>query len=644
MVIKYIDKLGNIPLDTRYHVWLGREPLFDDVVLCLPTYFFTFLTSSELSNINQQFGREATTGSHSDQRLVCLRMDNTSSSSSTQQSAKAPSRGLLPGFLRRTFTTWEVNDDEYGEEDEDNDDDDDDDVNSSSNSPWSSAPSSDEEDRNTTLTVNRGSGGRKGEVFTTTNNHRAGDDVDNDDDGTRSAMNIGLMKISDVDIITSTNNTKGGINGDGGGLGKTMTSTIRSPRPASLRAVAFPPLPSNSIESHNQLEGGLEETNEEELSSSSAAAKFSPSSTPSLSFPPPQSSSTTTTTMSTTTKVVGNANIVVISSKKKTYREIQFDTMLALPIVSLRELRKLAWNGIPTYHRPTVWKILVGYLPTNVSRRETTLKRRRSEYADAVRRHYDIPDDSRTNSEQETLRQVLVDVPRTAPDVPLFRNRRVRRCLGRLLYVWATRHPASGYVQGINDIVTPLLAVFIGEYLGDSGGGVDSNSGGNNSNSNCSSSTTNNNNIIDECLNGTRVDELSDEILENIEADVYWCLTSLLSGIQDHYTSDQPGMQRMVMRLEELVNRIDADLAAHLHDTGIEFMQFAFKWMNCLLLREFKLPCVMRLWDAYLSEGEGGFEDFHVYVCASFLVHFSSTLRQMGFDQLFQFMQVSTHE
>jgi hypothetical protein len=447
-------------------------------------------------------------------------------------------------------------------------------------------------------------------------------------------MNIGSMKISDIDyddddkgttpIGTSTTN-KEGVNGDGvdgGGeydSSTTKTTTMRSPRPASLRAVAFHPLPSNSIESgrsssrreeyDNLHTDGLEKVAEDEVSSSSA--KFSPSS-PSFSSPPPQSSSSSSTTIVNTTTRLDNANIVAVSTKKS-YREIQFDTMLSLPIVSLRELRKLAWNGIPPYHRPTVWKILVGYLPTNVSRRETTLKRRRSEYADAVRRHYDIPDDSRTNSEQETLRQVLVDVPRTAPDVPLFRNRRVRRCLGRLLYVWATRHPASGYVQGINDIVTPLLAVFIGEYLGDSG--VDSNIGGNNSTSNCSSSSsscTTNNNIIDECLNGTRVDELSDQILENIEADVYWCLTSLLSGIQDHYTSDQPGMQRMVMRLEELVHRIDADLAAHLHDTGIEFMQFAFKWMNCLLLREFKLPCVMRLWDAYLSEGEGGFEDFHV--------------------------------
>lgn len=229
-----------------------------------------------------------------------------------------------------------------------------------------------------------------------------------------------------------------------------------------------------------------------------------------------------------------------------------------------------------------------------------------------MKQHYDIPDDTRTNSEQETLRQVLVDVPRTMPEVALFHNDRVRRCLSRLLYIWAMRHPASSYVQGINDLATPLIAVFMSGYFG----GKD-------------------------CLDGEVMGEVSDLMLEEIEADTYWCLTNLLAGIQDHYTSDQPGMQRMVMHLEELVNRIDADLALHLKNTGIEFIQFAFKWMNCLLLREFRLSCVMRLWDTYLSEGDGGFEDFHVYVCASFLVHFSSDLQQMGFDELFQFMQVS---
>lgn len=96
----------------------------------------------------------------------------------------------------------------------------------------------------------------------------------------------------------------------------------------------------------------------------------------------------------------------------------------------------------------------------------------------------------------------------------------------------------------------------------------------------------------------------------------------------------------MVMRLEELTNRIDTDLYNHIQSVGIQFMQFAFKWMNRLLLREFNLKCVIRLWDTYISEdGSKGFEDFHVYVCAAFLSQFSSHLQEMDFDELFQFMQ-----
>lgn len=108
----------------------------------------------------------------------------------------------------------------------------------------------------------------------------------------------------------------------------------------------------------------------------------------------------------------------------------------------------------------------MGYLPTNASRRQQTLERKRTEYKEAIRQHYAIDDNLRTLQEQETLRQVLVDVPRTAPEVPLFRNERIKRSLARLLYIWAMRHPASSYVQGINDLATPLFAVFLADDYG----------------------------------------------------------------------------------------------------------------------------------------------------------------------------------
>lgn len=295
--------------------------------------------------------------------------------------------------------------------------------------------------------------------------------------------------------------------------------------------------------------------------------------------------------------------------ERKSYKESQFERIMFADIVNVPDLKRLAWNGIPVTYRARAWKYMLGYLPTNETRRKRTLQRKRDEYKNGIQQHYDIHDDSRTIQEQETLRQVLVDVPRTCPEVPLFRDDRIRKMLARLLYIWAMRHPASSYVQGINDLATPLIAVF----LSDNYNGQD-------------------------VLDGAIMQDVPQEILDEVEADCYWCLTNLLAGIQDHYTSDQPGVQRMVLRLEELVNRIDSNLCEHLRNIGIQFLQFAFKWMNCLLLREFNLRCAIRLWDTYISEKDG-FEDFHVYVCAAFLCQFSNELQAMEFDQLFGFMQ-----
>jgi hypothetical protein len=76
------------------------------------------------------------------------------------------------------------------------------------------------------------------------------------------------------------------------------------------------------------------------------------------------------------------------------------------------------------------------------------------------------------------------------------------QALARILYIWGIRHPASGYVQGINDLVTPFFVVFLGEYVG--------------------------NNDVE----NYDVSTLDSSILSMVEADSYWCLSRLLDGIQ----------------------------------------------------------------------------------------------------------------
>lgn len=287
--------------------------------------------------------------------------------------------------------------------------------------------------------------------------------------------------------------------------------------------------------------------------------------------------------------------------------------ILSAESVDLPTLKKVSWSGLPAHMRPVVWRLLLGYLPARASRRVETLARRRREYHDAVATHY--PSNGPAASDTDTtMRQIAVDIPRTVPEQRVFHGPAVQAALTRILYLWAVRHPASGYVQGMNDLVTPLFFVFLSEHIPEG--------------------MTHAELLASENLDGV----IGPDALAEVEADAYWALTALLANIQDYYTFAQPGIQRRVRYLSELISRVDAPLKKHLEDEGLDFLQFAFRWMNCLLMRELPFPLIIRFWDTYLSEPEG-FALFHVFVCAALLVRFSDQLMSMEFQELVMFLQ-----
>ncbi|XP_020031004.2 TBC1 domain family member 22A isoform X3 [Castor canadensis] len=272
---------------------------------------------------------------------------------------------------------------------------------------------------------------------------------------------------------------------------------------------------------------------------------------------------------------------------------------------STEELRKLSWSGVPKPVRPITWKLLSGYLPANVDRRPATLQRKQKEYFAFIKHYYDSRNDE---AHQDTYRQIHIDIPRMSPEA-LILQPKVTEIFERILFIWAIRHPASGYVQGINDLVTPFFVVFICEYL-----------------------EVENVDTVD-------VSSVPSEVLRNIEADTYWCMSKLLDGIQDNYTFAQPGIQMKVKMLEELVSRIDEQVHRHLELHEVRYLQFAFRWMNNLLMREVPLRCTIRLWDTYQSEPEG-FSHFHLYVCAAFLMRWrKEILEERDFQELLLFLQ-----
>jgi hypothetical protein len=255
----------------------------------------------------------------------------------------------------------------------------------------------------------------------------------------------------------------------------------------------------------------------------------------------------------------------------------KFKRILQATSINLTELRAAAWSGIPEEVRAMTWQLLLGYLPTSSERRVGTLERKRKEYLDGVRQAFErggtssVPTGKVRGLDEAIWHQISIDVPRTNPHLELYGYEATQRSLERILYVWAVRHPASGYVQGINDLVTPFWQVFLASYITDS-----------------------------DVESGMDPGQLPKPVLDAVEADSFWCLTKLLDGIQDNYIFAQPGIQRQVAALHDLTARIDEPLAKHLEQESVEFIQFSFRWMNCLLMREISVKNTIRMWDTYM--------------------------------------------
>lgn len=309
----------------------------------------------------------------------------------------------------------------------------------------------------------------------------------------------------------------------------------------------------------------------------------------------------------------GHPHLLLASEQKKANEDMQsvrlekFTALLNSTNISLTELQQSSWHGIPQPVRATTWRLLSGYVPIIIDKRGPTLKRKREEYWNLVEQYYGTRHEE---THQDTFRQIHIDIPRMSPLIALFQQRIVQEMFERILYIWAMRHPASGYVQGINDLVTPFFVVFLQELI-PSGGDLDHHD----------------------------VSSLAEDKRNDIEADSFWCLSKLLDGIQDNYTFAQPGIQNKVRQLKELVERVDAELHQHLLRHEVDYLQFSFRWMNNLLMRELPLRCTVRLWDTCLAQTHG-FAAFHLYVCAAFLLKWrAALLRQTDFQGLLMMLQ-----
>lgn len=63
-----------------------------------------------------------------------------------------------------------------------------------------------------------------------------------------------------------------------------------------------------------------------------------------------------------------------------------------------------------------------------------------------------------------------------------------------------------------------------------------------------------------------------------------------------------------------------------------------FKWVTCLLLRQFTMKTCLRLYDTYLAS-EGSYFGLCLFIFASIILKYSKKFKKMGFEEMMIFQQ-----
>ncbi|XVF29108.1 hypothetical protein REPUB_Repub15cG0091500 [Reevesia pubescens] len=255
-------------------------------------------------------------------------------------------------------------------------------------------------------------------------------------------------------------------------------------------------------------------------------------------------------------------------------RQAQLLAELSKKVINMRELRRIASQGIPDGAgiRSTVWKLLLGYLPPDRGQWSSKLAKKRSQY-----RHFKeelLMNPSEITRRLEKSMGCDNDEPKSESRGLLSRSQITHGehplSLGKSS-IWNQFFQDSEIIEQIDRDVKrthPDMHFFSGDL------------------------------------------QLAKSNQAAAEADTFFCFVELLSGFRDHFCQQLDnsivGIRSTITRLSQLLKEHDEELWRHLEVTTKVNPQFyAFRWITLLLTQEFNFADSLHIWDTLLSDPEG---------------------------------------
>eukprot|EP00930_Biecheleria_cincta_P046635 TRINITY_DN32183_c0_g1_i1.p1 TRINITY_DN32183_c0_g1~~TRINITY_DN32183_c0_g1_i1.p1 ORF type:complete len:574 (+),score=105.93 TRINITY_DN32183_c0_g1_i1:40-1722(+) len=325
---------------------------------------------------------------------------------------------------------------------------------------------------------------------------------------------------------------------------------------------------------------------------------------------------------------VGQPACVRMPRPAETARGRRLETLLSETQVPKKALAEMVWLGVPEdCQRCEAWQLLLDYRPLAHLKQNAVLQHKRREYQELRCGIYEgssCSSKSGGEAKAAALQQIRLDLPRTevckgpgsANLQAIVDSELVQALMERVLFVWAMQQPDTGYVQGMNDVLLPLLFVFLADRTGVDWAGED--------------------------FSTTLIEALPVATLNEIEADCYWCLATVLEEVLDYYIPGQPGLRHATDLLIVELQKSNPSLIENFENQGAEIKILTMRTLGCLMVRELPLSTCARLWDTCIAESalgqRRGFSDFLLNFITCFVTSYGKMLSTAPFDDLMDFL------
>ncbi|XP_039751196.1 TBC1 domain family member 15 isoform X3 [Pararge aegeria] len=226
-------------------------------------------------------------------------------------------------------------------------------------------------------------------------------------------------------------------------------------------------------------------------------------------------------------------------------------------------------GGVAHSIRHSVWKYLLDYYPWRMTHAELKVlqKKRTEEYFSMKLQWRSMTEGQEARFSEYRDRKSLVekDVNRTDRTHPFFAgdNNPNLIVLQDILMTYVMYNFDLGYVQGMSDILAPLL------------------------------------------------------LLLGNEVDSFWCFVGFMDKIASNFDMDQAGMKQQLLNLQLLLTFASPELARHVASKDSGNMYFCFRWLLVWFKREFSHADIMRLWEVLWTGLPCA--NFHLLICVAIL-------------------------